>query len=78
MVMEVIDKEQAWFPMHDMGRGQVCCTKDGKYVLKVTHTGVAPIFLILEDNEESNSYHPNCSLLVRNLHEDESITVKFS
>jgi len=82
MVMEVIDKEQSmsvnWFPMHEMKSGQVCCTKDKEYVLKVTHVGFAPIFLILENNSKTNSYQHNCSILVRNLHKDESITVKFS
>jgi len=72
-------KNGSIFPMREMGKGQVCyCVEGNCYILKVQHQDGNPVFLILDGHRSINSYDYTCTLLVRELYEGESVTIKFS
>ena len=79
-MMEVIknstnEKEEQFYPMNQMGEGRVCyCAVAGEYILAVNHS----TYLILGSRHGVYSYGSGCTLPVRDLHKDESVTIRFS
>jgi len=81
MTMKIINKTEIprMKTTDDMDSGEVCyLTEEECYVLKVFHPGQQPIFLILGDDDEGNTYGYNCGHEARELKEGESITIRFS
>ncbi len=81
MTMELISKNEDSIhtkPMNTMKDGEVCyCPEVKRYVVKVNYSGTF-LFLILINDDGTNSYSDECPLPVRELREGESVTVKFS
>ncbi len=80
MTMKFIeDNSEVRKKMNEMKDGEVCQMVDTlQYVVKVTHIGQEDIYLILDNDKETNSYGASCDATVRELDKGETVTIEFS
>jgi len=79
MSMEIISKSKGFYliPMNELKSGQVARIDCNNTVVFCIESDGVKTFLLLNNQDNYDSYNHTCNLPVRLLPKDESITIKF-